>query len=108
MPIFFDIKDSFDLIVEQTFFCTIHPSLRPNYAQKMQEILAEHGKLVILLFDAQLNENHPSFGGNQQEYLTYFKPYFSIEIMEKAHNSIVARSGMELFFKLENKPLKNN
>lgn len=105
---FFDITDSFDLIVEQTFFCAIHLSLRPNYAKKMHELLTENGKLVGLLFDAKLNENHPPFGGNQKEYLTYFNPYFSIEIMEKARNSIASRRGMELFFKLENKLLKNN
>ena len=102
---FFDINDSFDLIVEQTFFCAIHPDLRANYAKKMHELLKPNGKLVGLLFDAKLNENHPPFGGHKEEYLTYFEPFFTVEIMEKAANSIASRAGMELFCKLIN--LKN-
>ena len=34
---FFGLKDSFELIIEQTFFCAIHPSLRPKYASKMSD-----------------------------------------------------------------------
>jgi len=94
---FFDIDDSFDLIVEQTFFCAIHPNLRANYAKKMHELLKPNGKLVGLLFDAKLNENHPPFGGNKKEYKAYFEPYFTVEIMENAFNSIASRAGMELF-----------
>jgi len=97
---FFDINDSFDLIVEQTFFCAIHPDLRANYAKKMHELLKPNGKLVGLLFDAKLNENHPPFGGNKEEYKAYFEPYFTVQIMENTFNSIASRAGMELFIKL--------
>lgn len=97
---FFELNDTFDLIIEQTFFCAIHPSLRPKYAQKMHQLLAPNGKLVGLLFEAILNENHPPFGGHKEEYLTYFEPFFSVEIMEKAVNSITSRAEMELFFKI--------
>jgi methyl halide transferase len=100
---FFDINDSFDLIVEQTFFCAIHPDLRANYAKKMHELLHPKGKLVGLLFDAVLNENHPPFGGNQKEYLEYFQPYFDIHKLEPCHNSFHNRQGMELFFIFEKK-----
>ncbi|PQJ75256.1 methyltransferase domain-containing protein [Polaribacter gangjinensis] len=99
---FFDINNSFDLIVEQTFFCAIHPNLRANYAKKMNELLKPNGKLVGLLFDAKLNDNHPPFGGNKEEYKAYFEPYFSIEIMENAFNSINSRAGMELFCVFKN------
>lgn len=98
---FFDLNDSFDLIIEQTFFCAIHPTLRPNYAKKMHELLRPNGKLVGLLFDAILNEDHPPFGGNKEEYLTYFKLHFNIHLMEISHNSIPNRQGMELFCILE-------
>jgi methyl halide transferase len=98
---FFDVNDSFDLIVEQTFFCAIHPTLRPKYAKKMHELLRPKGKLVGLLFDAILNENHPPFGGNKNEYVTYFETYFTIHLMENSHNSISSRHGMEFFFMLQ-------
>lgn len=104
---FFNLNDTFDLVIEQTFFCAIHPTLRSNYAQKMYELLKPNGKLVGLLFQAMLNENHPPFGGHKEEYLTYFEPFFTVEIMEKAFNSIASRAGMELFFIFDNK-LKNS
>lgn len=98
---FFNLNDTFDLVIEQTFFCAIHPTLRPKYAKKIHELLKPTGKLVGLLFDALLNDNHPPFGGNQKEYETYFQPYFDIHTIESCYNSFHNRQGMELFVKLE-------
>ena len=64
---FFNLNGKFDLIIEQTFFCAIDKNLRPAYAKKMAELLHLGGKLVGLLFDAQLNEEHPPYGGNKKE-----------------------------------------
>jgi thiopurine S-methyltransferase len=97
---FFELTDTFDLIIEQTFFCALHPALREKYAQKMSDLLNENGKLVGLLFDAKLNDNHPPFGGDEKEYRTYFNPYFTIDTMELCYNSIKERRGMELFIRL--------
>ena len=97
---FFEIEDSFDLVIEQTFFCAIDPSLRLQYAQKMQSILTPKGKIVGLLFEAVLNEDHPPFGGTKEEYLTYFQPYFQIAKMDPCYNSYPNRQGMELFVQL--------
>ena len=97
---FFDIKMKFDLIVEQTFFCAIHPSLRQDYAKKMSELLKDNGELVGLLFNVSLYQDNPPFGGNKNEYEKCFEPYFNIEIMELCYNSESERKGKELFFKL--------
>lgn len=97
---FFDLEDSFDLILEQTFFCAINPNLRSNYALKVQELLKAEGKLVGLLFSDKLNETHPPFGGTKAEYIQYFKPYFILEIMENCYNSIESRKSREIFIKL--------
>ncbi|GGG51251.1 SAM-dependent methyltransferase [Bizionia arctica] len=102
---FFDLEMSFNLIIEQTFFCAIDPNLRPAYATKSFELLSSKGKVVGLLFDAVLNEDKPPFGGSKPEYLEYFKPYFNILLMEDAHNSHDTRDGKELFFKIEKKTL---
>jgi methyl halide transferase len=48
----------FDLIVEQTFFCAIDPSLRKNYFKKVHQLLKPGGKLVGLLFNDPLKINH--------------------------------------------------
>ncbi|MBU3010952.1 methyltransferase domain-containing protein [Polaribacter vadi] len=100
---FFDLDLKFDLIIEQTFFCAINPNLREKYASKMYKSLNKNGKLVGLLFDAKLNEDHPPFGGNKEEYKTYFKPYFSLDIFTECYNSYPNRQEMELFVKFVKK-----
>ncbi|MCX7548598.1 SAM-dependent methyltransferase [Xanthomarina sp. F1114] len=95
---FFDLEMTFDLILEQTFFCAINPELRPKYVLKMTNLLHENAKLAGLLFDAKLNDDRPPFGGSKEEYLSYFKPHFKIRTMSNSYNSIDSRKGQELFF----------
>lgn len=97
---FFKLIDTYDLIVEQTFFCAIDKNLRQAYARKVADLLKPQGKLVGLLFDAPLNEDHPPYGGTIKEYIGYFNPYFDIEIMEPCYNSIEPRSGREVWIKM--------
>jgi SAM-dependent methyltransferase len=100
---FFKHNEQYDLIIEQTFFCAIHPSLRVNYALHSSKLLNPNGKIIGLLFDAELNTDQPPFGGSKQEYLNYFEPYFNCNVMELAYNSIAPRKGRELFINLKNK-----
>jgi len=97
---FFDHHGKYDLIIEQTFFCALHPKHRKAYAQKINELLNDNGKLVGLLFNFPLTDQGPPFGGCLEEYQNIFSPYFHIDIMEKSYNSIRPRSGNELFIKL--------
>lgn len=100
---FFELEDTFDLILEQTFFCALDPSLREAYTDKMHQLLKPDGKLVGLLFNIPLNDDKPPFGGNKDEYEKLFSEKFKIEKMETAYNSIPPRAGNELFFKLRKK-----
>ncbi|WP_298246367.1 SAM-dependent methyltransferase [uncultured Christiangramia sp.] len=100
---FFKIENSFELILEQTFFCALPVTKRSAYAQKTSELLRSGGVLAGLLFNFELKEDGPPFGGSREEYLTYFSPYYHIEILEKAYNSIKPRLGTELFFKFRKK-----
>lgn len=93
---FFDLQQKFDLILEQTFFCALHPFLRKNYAEKMYDLLKTHGKLVGLLFNRSFDDS-PPFGGDAEEYMSLFAPLFDILVMEPAYNSIDRRAGTELF-----------
>jgi SAM-dependent methyltransferase len=94
---FFKHKGQYDIISEQTFFCAIDPSERSHYAKKVHELLSPGGKLVGLLFDDPLYDDHPPFGGNKAEYVKYFEPYFEFKVFGKAYNSIKPRMGRELF-----------
>jgi thiopurine S-methyltransferase len=100
---FFEHNKKYDLIVEQTFFCALHPELRPGYAKKMSELLQPTGKLMGLLFNDVLNADKPPFGGNKNEYVNYFEPYFKFKIFDTCYNSIKPRAERELFFVFEKK-----
>ncbi len=97
---FFEIEQSFDLIVEQTFFCSLHPSLRNRYAEKVHELLNPGGKLIGVLFDDKLFTDHPPYGGTINEYKTYFKSLYYFKCFESCYNSIKPRAGRELFINL--------
>lgn len=100
---FFNHKEKYDLIIEQTFFCAISPNLRSKYAKHVSELLNKNGKLIGLLFNNPLNDDKPPFGGSKEEYLNYFTPYFNIKFMDAAYNSIPPRKNKELFINLSKK-----
>lgn len=110
---FFDHAGTYDLILEQTFFCAIDPRLRPSYVQKMHELLAPNGTLAGLLFDFPLEVGMPGrppeapigppFGGSAEEYRGLFAPFFHIHTLAPCYNSIPPRAGHELFFILKQK-----
>ncbi|MEJ7659909.1 MAG: methyltransferase domain-containing protein [Hymenobacter sp.] len=94
----------FDLLIEQTFFCALAPSLRPAYARQCAALLRPGGKLVGLLFDTEFaGATEPPFGGTRAEYRTYFEPYFEFIHFDTAYNSLPARAGRELFICLQKK-----
>ena len=100
---FFELKDTFDLVLEQTFFCAIDRNLRKEYAKKMSELIKPGGKLAGVLFGVEFDKPGPAFGGSKEEYVKYFEPYFLIRQMDICKNSIPPRAGNELWVELERK-----
>lgn len=100
---FFNINDTFDMVIEQTFFCALPPTLRPQYAQKMTDILIKNprnpykGVLVGLLFNKIFPFDGPPFGGTKEEYFKYFNNNFETINMELAYNSIPPRANSEFW-----------
>jgi hypothetical protein len=94
---FFTHSGIYDLIIEQTFFCAIDPSLRNGYVSKMNELLADKGKLTGVLFDKKFKHKGPPFGGCKCEYIPLFGKYFNLKTLEPCYNSFAKRSGTELF-----------
>ena len=97
---FFKHEGKYDLIIEQTLFCAIDPSLRDNYVSTVSRLLATKGKLVGLLFNCYF-EAGPPFGGELKEYQKQFLAQFKNVIMEPCHNSIGPRLGKELFIRVQ-------
>lgn len=96
---FFDHQGSYTLIIEQTFFCAIHPEKRKEYRNKMHQLLQPNGKLVGLLFTIPIKET-PPFGGSLAEYQELFSTYFTVNKMEPCYLSHPSRKGVELFINL--------
>lgn len=97
---FFKHEGEYDLILEQTFFCAIDPSLRKDYVAKMPELLAPNGKLVGVLFNRQFEEQGPPFGGSKNEYEPMFAREFIFKTFEPCYNSFIKRKDSELFINL--------
>lgn len=98
---FFAHEGQYDLIIEQTFFCAIDPSLRSNYVAHMHKLLKPTGKLVGVLFNRSF-EGGPPFSGSKEEYELLFNKHLHIKKMELCYNSIPPRQGAELFFSADN------
>ncbi|MFW2375195.1 MAG: methyltransferase domain-containing protein [Cellulophaga baltica] len=98
---FFEFEGQFDIIIEQTFFCSFVPTAenRSAYAQQMASLLKEKGKLVGLWFAIPLTddlEKRP-FGGDKKLYLSYLAPFFTEKTFQPSYNSIPPRQDRELF-----------
>lgn len=98
---FFEHSATYDLIIEQTFFCALQPELRPLYVNKMHSLLKPNGKLVGVLFVFPLTEKGPPFGGSLEEYEQLFSTNFLIETLHPCYNSIKPRQNNEYFIILK-------
>lgn len=100
---FFEHQGKYDLIIEQTFFCALPPTMRQKYVWKMHQLLADKGILAGLLFNRRFEIN-PPFGGDKTEYEMLFKASFDFLQMDICLDSAAPRSNSELFIEFK----KNN
>lgn|SRR5690554_36569 len=97
---FFEHEGQYDLIIEQTFFCTLYPKHRPLYVDKVKTLLKKEGKLIGLLFDRSFIDG-PPFGGFKKDYMELFEGHFKLNALERCYNSHPARKGTELWINLQ-------
>ena len=93
---FFKHDGTYDLIIEQTFFCAIDPSLRDAYIDKIHKLLKPNGKLVGVLFNRDF-VGGPPFGGSKLEYEKRFQSKFNIHKLERCYCSYPAREDAEVW-----------
>lgn len=97
---YFRHNGKYDIIVEQTFFCTLYPENRNSYVEAATTLLNNNGKIIGLLFNKIFEQDGPPFGGNIEEYKPIFEKNFTIKTMQLCYNSIQPRDGSELFISL--------
>lgn len=93
---FFKLEETFDLVLEQTFFCALDPALRGDYARHMSRVVKPGGSLAGVLFHFPL-ESGPPYGGSASEYRSLLDKNFKINRLEGCRNSMPGRQGKELF-----------
>ena len=96
---FFEHQGKYDLIIEQTFFCALPPTMRQKYVWKMHQLLAEEGILSGLLFN-RMFESGPPFGGSKEEYEQLFTSTFDFIKINLSENSAAPRANSELSIEL--------
>ena len=96
---FFDHQGEYDLVIEQTFFCALDPSLREEYVNHMYQILRIGGVLQGLLFMLP-DLPGPPFGGTINEYVDLFSRVFELGYFHPSFESIPPRQGSECFFRM--------
>jgi thiopurine S-methyltransferase len=94
---FFEHQATYDLILEQTFFCALQPDLRSRYVDKMASLLSSGGRLAGLLFNCRFEKAGPPFGGDINEYIELFEKQFIIKTLRQEEHSIPPRAGNEVF-----------
>ncbi len=101
---FFGHTEKYDLIVEQTFFCALNPSLRQRYVTQCFNLLNEGGRIAGLLFNIEFEKQGPPFGGTRNECVALFQPAFNLLQFDVCTTSVKPRLGNELFIEAERKP----
>ena len=120
---FFTHIGQYDLLIEQTFFCSFEPVHRPLYVEQAAQLLRPGGKLAGVLFDRNFVgasslapprsfpslrsgiTGGPPFGGDRLEYHNLLEKKFRIKTLAPCHNSIGPRAGTELFLIAEKRAL---
>lgn len=102
---FFNLNETFDLILEHTFFCALHPSKREAWALRCLHLLRPGGRIAGLLFNHEFEHDGPPYGGVEDEYRRLLSSGFDIEVLEICAKSIKPRAKRELIFEARKKSL---
>ena len=87
-------NNSFDLMLEHTFFCAINPDMRQEYVTTAGRIL-KSGALLIGLFYETGGKDGPPFNTGKRDIEECFSEKFEIEILNKTIHSAERRQGKE-------------
>ncbi|CAN0922980.1 Probable thiol methyltransferase 2 [Linum grandiflorum] len=67
-------SEKFDLIFDYTFFCAIEPNMRPEWAQRINDLLRPDGELITLIFPISDHVGGPPYKVSVSEYEELLHP----------------------------------
>jgi hypothetical protein len=94
----FDPGASFDLMWDYTFLCALEPDMRPRWAARVDELLADDGELVALIFPVDpvpLNPGGPPHPMTPELVTDLLRPWFEPRVLEPVQRSHPGRAGKE-------------
>ena len=87
-------NDSFEIMLEHTFFCAFNPDKRQIYVETAGRILKPEGLLIGLFYETN-EEGGPPFNTQKKDIEKYFSGQFSVESLSKTSHSAEQRKGKE-------------
>ena len=84
----------YDALMEQTFFCAIHPDQRPEYVETASRVLKPGGLLFGLFYETG-EEGGPPFNTSDADIRNHFSETFDIVRLEKCSFSNERRRDKE-------------
>jgi SAM-dependent methyltransferase len=86
----------FDYVYEYVTYCSINPSRRKEFAEKISSVIKPGGRLITILFPVDKREGGPPFSIDVIEFYTNFSEFLKLEFSSKQINSIKPRKGREI------------
>jgi methyl halide transferase len=85
---------TFDMLIEQTFFCAISPEQRTSYVSTVARALKQGGMLAGLFYHTG-EEGGPPFNTTREDIVKHFSDLFEIRQLTKAEDSAEKRKNKE-------------
>lgn len=87
---------TFDVVVEHTLFCAVHPDQRQKLITIWKRVLHEEGQLLSVFF-SMFKRTGPPYGSTEYELRAQLMPHFQFLFWGRLRNSRPERLGKELF-----------
>ncbi|KAG0305969.1 hypothetical protein BGZ98_003196 [Dissophora globulifera] len=87
-------EGGFQLVYDYTFFCAIQPELRPQWGNRMAELIPKDGVLITLMFPLDNSSTGPPFSVSVEAYHQVLDSNFECLLVDNC-TSVKAREGKE-------------
>ncbi|CAN1253558.1 Probable thiol methyltransferase 2 [Linum perenne] len=99
-------SEKFDLIFDYTFFCAIEPKMRPEWAQRISDLLSPDGELITLIFPISDHVGGPPYKVSVSDYEELLHPMgFKAVLIADNEQAVGPRKVTLQFFQVVASPI---